>query len=587
VCTQKPSMDRMENVMQKKRWTMLAVQESPERIKELSSQYGLPPVVMTILLKRGFASFEDYVFPDTDKLHDPYLMKGMHEASARIVQALKNHEKITVYGDYDVDGITSTAILVRFLRERGGNVSYYIPSREEGYGVNIAAIDTIAADGSTLLITVDCGITATKEVEYAKTIGMDVVVTDHHECKDEVPLAVSVLNPKQADCSYPFKKLAGVGVVFKLLHALTLELKFHEREFFDRYIDLVSLGTVADVMPLVGENRIIVKNGLSHMSYTENRGLRALLRQAAVDMSHVSTGTVGFALAPRINAAGRIGDPGCAVELLLAEDDSTAERLAQFLDEENRERQATEQEIYNEALMLLSKDKQFQDDYVIVLAKKGWHHGVIGIVASKLTEKLHKPTILISLSDGEGKGSGRSIKGFNLFDALSHCEGDLIRFGGHELAAGLTVAEDSVEVFRQHINSYAYKILTKEDFIPELMIDAELPIQYLNLNTVDKLSVMAPYGMGNPAPVFLSRNLRIINIRPMSEGKHLRLGLTDGTYVVDAVGFSMGEYLDKLSINDCVDVVFHLEGNVYRGERRVQIQLKDLRHSPQAGGCHE
>jgi len=312
-----------------------------------------------------------------------------------------------------------------------------------------------------------------------------------------------------------------------------------------------------------------------------------LLRQAAVDMSHVSTGTVGFALAPRINAAGRIGDPGCAVELLLAEDDSTAERLAQFLDEENRERQATEQEIYNEALMLLSKDKQFQDDYVIVLAKKGWHHGVIGIVASKLTEKLHKPTILISLSDGEGKGSGRSIKGFNLFDALSHCEGDLIRFGGHELAAGLTVAEDSVEVFRQHINSYAYKILTKEDFIPELMIDAELPIQYLNLNTVDKLSVMAPYGMGNPAPVFLSRNLRIINIRPMSEGKHLRLGLTDGTYVVDAVGFSMGEYLDKLSINDCVDVVFHLEGNVYRGERRVQIQLKDLRHSPQAGGCHE
>ncbi len=577
----------MENVMQKKRWTMLAVQESPGKIKELSSQFGLPPVVMTILLKRGFTSFEDYVFPDTDKLHDPYLMKGMHEAVKRIVQALKNGEKITVYGDYDVDGITSTAILVRFLRERGGNVSYHIPNREEGYGVNIAAIDTIAADGTTLLITVDCGITATKEVDYAKTIGLDVVVTDHHECKDEVPDAVSVLNPKQADCNYPFKKLAGVGVVFKLLHALTLALKFHEREFFDRYIDLVSLGTVADVMPLVGENRIIVKNGLAHMCYTENRGLRALLRQAGVDVAHISTGTVGFALAPRINAAGRIGDPGCAVELLLAEDDSTAERLAQFLDEENRARQATEQEIYHEALMLLSKDKRYQDDYVIVLASAGWHHGIIGIVASKLTEKLHKPTILISLSDGEGKGSGRSIKGFNLFEALTHCEDDLVRFGGHELAAGLTVSKDSVETFRQHINSYARKILTKDDFIPELMIDAELPIQYLNLNTVDKLSVMAPYGMGNSAPVFLCRNLRIINLRPMSEGKHLRLGLTDGTYVVDAVGFSMGEYLDELSINDCVDVVFHLEGNVYRGERRVQIQLKDLRHSLQAGGCHE
>lgn len=573
--------------MQKKRWTMRSVQQSPETIKELSSQFGLPPVVTTILLKRGFTSFEDYVFPDTDKLHDPYLMKGMNEAVLRIESALKNQEKITVYGDYDVDGITSTAILVRFLRERGANVTYYIPSREEGYGVNIAAIDMMAAEGTTLLITVDCGITATKEVDYAKSIGLDIVVTDHHECKDEVPAAVSVLNPKQPDCSYPFKKLAGVGVVFKLLHALTLKLKFHEREFFDRYIDLVSLGTVADVMPLVGENRIIVKNGLQHMSYTENKGLRALLRQAAVDISQISTGTIGFALAPRINAAGRIGDPGCAVELLLAEDDGTAERLAQFLDEVNRERQATEQDIYQEALMLLSQDKRYLDDYVIVLAKEGWHHGIIGIVASKLTEKLHKPTILISLSEGEGKGSGRSIKGFNLFDALGHCEEDLIRFGGHELAAGLTVSENSLETFRNHINSYARTVLKEEDFIPELMIDAELPIAYLNLNTVDKLSVMTPYGMGNSAPVFLCRNLRIVNARPMSEGKHLRLGLTDGTYVVDAVGFSMGEYLEKLSVNDCVDVVFHLEGNVYRGERRVQIQLKDLRHSPQAGGCHE
>jgi len=572
--------------MQKKRWKMLSLHTDSKQVQLLSHQYGLPPVVTTILLKRGLTSFEDYVFPDTDKLCDPFIMKGMQAAVARILTALKDNEKITVYGDYDVDGITSTAALVRFLRERGGQVSYYIPDRAEGYGINQGAIDAIASGGTGLMITVDCGITAVREVEYAKALGIDVIVTDHHECKAAVPDAVAVLNPKQPDCPYPFKMLAGVGVVFKLLQALTATMKFHQRAFLESYIDIVSLGTVADVMPLIGENRIIVKHGLEQLRYTENKGLRALIKQAAIDTGHITTGTIGFVLAPRINAAGRIGDPKTAVELLLAEDDRTAAQYALYLDNENRERQEIEQTIYEQATEMLTGDEGYSKESVIVLAHEDWHHGIIGIVASKITEKFNKPTVLISINGDEGKGSGRSIKGFNLFAALQHCDADLIKFGGHELAAGLTVAKDRVAEFRKHLNEYAAKMLSEEDFVPELTIDAELPIAYMNLNTVDKLAVMAPYGMGNSAPVFLCRGLRISGVRPMSEGKHLRLCLTDGTYIIDAVGFSMGDCMQKLSINDYVDIVFHIDGNVYRGERRVQVLLKDLRHSQQTGGCH-
>ncbi|MBE7022670.1 MAG: single-stranded-DNA-specific exonuclease RecJ [Ruminococcaceae bacterium] len=573
--------------MQKKRWKLLSMHSDSERILELSRRYGLPPVVTTILLKRGLASFEDYVFPAIEKLHDPYAMRGMKQAVDRIITALSSGEKITVYGDYDVDGITSTASLVRFLRAHGGDADYYIPDRmEEGYGVNANAIHRIAEAGTSLIITVDCGITAVEETAYAKTLGVDMIITDHHECRDEIPAAVAVLNPKQTHCAYPFKRLAGVGVVFKLLQALTTEMKFHQKELLDSCIDIIALGTVADVMPLMGENRIIVRHGLEQMRYTANRGLRALIKQVGIDPTHITTGTVGFTLAPRINAVGRVGDPRCAVELLLAEDEQTALQYAQLLDDVNRERQTTEQKIYEEALSILAENDSYSQDAVIVLAHPEWHHGIIGIVASRLTEKLNKPTILISLSQGEGKGSGRSIKGFNLFAALAACEEDLTRFGGHELAAGLTVPAQKLENFRRHINEYAAERLSADDFIPELTIDAELPIAYMNLHTVDKLSVMAPYGMGNPAPVFLCRNLKIVALRPMSEGKHLRLALTDGTYQMDAVGFSMGELLHTLSIGDNVDIVFHLDGNVYRGERRAQVLLKDLRLSSQAGGSH-
>ncbi len=564
--------------MQNKRWKLRPAIEPQEQIVERSRKYGIPPLVASILSKRGISNLDEYIIPELNKLYDPFLMKDMEQAVKRIVSAIQNKETVYVYGDYDVDGITSTAILTHFLRSQGVPALYYIPDRlQEGYGVNCNAVEEIAAKGATLLITVDCGISSVKEVEKAKAIGLDVIITDHHECKEELPDAVAVLNPKRPDCNYPFKQLAGVGVVFKLLQALFMELKIHMQTLFDAYLDITAIGTVADVMPLMSENRMILKNGLERLTYTENKGLRALIQQAGVGANPITAGTIGFVLAPRINAAGRVGDPKCAVELLLSEVDKTAEEYALFLDESNRSRQNAEQDIFKEALAMLESDSRLKEESVLVLAHEGWHHGIIGIVASKITERFHKPCILISLDETTGKGSGRSIKNFNLFAALTECQAHLIKFGGHELAAGLTVAREQIELFRQKINAYAKEVLQPEDYIPEIVIDAELPISYLNLNTIDKISVMAPYGMGNASPVFVCRNLRVTGMRLLSGGKHIKLTLSDGRCTVNAIGFSMGELGKTISIRDMVDIVFTLDSNVYHGERQAQILLKDVR----------
>lgn len=566
--------------MQKKKWILLSRNNRKEDILAVSRQYGLPPVIATILLNRGVQEVETFIHPSAEQLPDPFLMKGMEPAAQRILQALDRGEHITVYGDYDVDGITSTAILVSFLKEHKAEVNYYIPDRlEEGYGMNRAAIDKIAALGTSLLITVDCGITAVDEVRYAKECGMDVIVTDHHECKEELPEAYCILNPKQSDCPYPFKKLAGVGVVFKLLQALTTQMKFHMKELIEEYIDIVAIGTVADVMPLVGENRAIVKKGLELLKYTMNRGVRTLMETAKIDTSGLTTGSIGFMIAPRINAAGRMGDPKCAVELLLSKDDRTARRYAEQLDEENRDRQATEISILEDALNIIAYNREMEDDYVLVLDHEGWHHGIIGIVASKISEKFNKPCILISTGDGMGKGSGRSIKGFNLFQALEECSGELVKFGGHELAAGLSVETERIDEFRKHINQYAKSVMNEADFVPKIYVDAELPIEYINMNTVERLMILEPYGMGNASPVFFARKLTVTYIRPLSDGKHMKLTLAKGDNYVEAVGFNMGAYLEKIKLQDMVDIVFNLDINVFRGERQVQVLLKDLRFS--------
>lgn len=566
--------------MQKKKWILLSKNNRREDILRISGEYGLPPVIATVLLNRGIEDVEEYIRPETENLHDPFLMKGMEQAAERILLALERGEHITVYGDYDVDGITSTAALVKFLTEHRADADYYIPDRlEEGYGINNGAIDKIAARGTKLMITVDCGITAVAEIAYAKELGMDVIVTDHHECKETVPDAWCILNPKQPDCPYPFKKLAGVGVVFKLLQALTIRMKFHMKELLEEYLSIVAIGTVADVMPLLGENRIIVKKGLGMMKYTVNRGIRALMEQAEVDPAALTAGTVGFTLAPRINAAGRMGDPKCAVEMLLARDEKTARQYAELLDRENRERQATEQKILEEALGVIAADPSMEDDYVLIIGHEGWHHGIIGIVASKISERFNKPCILISTGDGMGKGSGRSIKCFNLFKALEHCGSDLTKFGGHELAAGLSLETEKIPLLRRHINEYAKSILNEEDFIPRIYVDTALPAEYVNMNTAERLMLLEPYGMGNASPVFFAKGLEVTNIRPLSEGKHIKLTLAGGGSVIDAVGFGMGACLSEIKAHDMIDILFNLDINVFRGERQVQVLLKDMRFS--------
>jgi len=570
--------------MKNKKWILMYKEHRSEDILKISKEYNIPPVIATILLNRGVENIAQFIHPTEDALIDPFLMLGMQKATERIIEAIKNNEKIAIYGDYDVDGITSTAIMVKFLRSHKADVAYYIPDRlEEGYGINMSAIDKIAETGVTLLITVDCGITAVKEIEYAKEKGIDTIITDHHECKDEIPDAYCLINPKQPACQYPFKKLAGVGVAFKLLQALTLEMHFHMRELIDEYADLVAIGTVADVMPLVGENRIIVKKGLELLAYTMNKGIRALAEIADINLAGVQTGTIGFSIAPRINAAGRMGDPRCAVELLLATDDMSARKYAEQLDRENRERQETEINILEDAINMIENDLSIQDDYVIVLAHKNWHHGIIGIVASKISERFHKPCILISTDEKMGKGSGRSIRSFNLFKALEHCQDTLHKFGGHDLAAGLSILPEKIEQFRKTINDYAKSTLSDEDFTPLLFLDSELPAQYINMNTAERLSILEPYGMGNASPLFFAKNLTVMQVRPLSEGKHIKLILRSDTYSIDAVGFNMGELQTTIKCNDVVDIAFNLDTNVYKGMQQLQVLLKDVKPSEITG----
>jgi len=554
-----------------------------EEIKRISETFKIAPVIATILLNRGITEPDTFITPSENSLLDPFLMLGMEKGTERILKAISDGEKIAIYGDYDVDGITSTAIMVKFLQSHKADVIYYIPDRhEEGYGINMDAIDKIHAQGVSLLITVDCGITAVKEIAYAKELGIDTIITDHHECKEETPDAYCLINPKQPGCQYPFKRLAGVGVAFKLLQALTLKMHFHMRELIDEYIDLVAIGTIADVMPLVGENRIIVKRGLELLKYTSNRGIRALSDIAEINLSDVQTGTIGFMLAPRINAAGRMGDPRCAVELLLSKDDMSAKRYAEILNDKNRERQEIEISILEDALNMIDDNPSYKSDFVIVLEHEGWHHGIIGIVASKISERFNKPCILISTGDGNGKGSGRSIRNFNLFKALENSAHLMQKFGGHDLAAGLSIKQENIERFRKEINEYAKEHLTEDDFIPILYVDSELPAPYINMSSAEKLSILEPYGMGNACPIFYAKDLSVSQIRPLSEGKHIKIILSSGDNIIETVGFNMGELIELISVDDKIDIAFNIDINIYRGARQLQVLLKDVKiHDPE------
>jgi len=566
-----------------KRWIFQNNECDPSDVRRISNDVGVPPIVASVLINRGVTADDDiktFLGKSLSNIHHPFLLKDAQKAAQRIKSAIENDEKIVIYGDYDVDGITSTAILHKFLSSLNADVDFYIPNRaDEGYGINILALQKLRKGGASLMITVDCGITAVGEVEFAKTIGLDIVITDHHTCKEDIPRACAVVNPRQPDCEYPFKDLAGVGVAFKIILACALEMELSAREYFDKYIDLVAIGTIADVVSMKGENRIFVAAGVRRFKTTSNEGLKALSLTSGISEKPITAGLISYTIAPRINAAGRIASASLAVELLVTDSAERAAEISLALENENRERQLTEQTILKEALEMIDADENFNKKKVIVLAKEDWHHGVIGVVASRIVDRFYRPTILLSLKDGNGKGSGRSVKGYNLFNALTLCNELLIKFGGHELAAGLNLKYDDISVFDKQINEHAESILTDDDLIPYVNIDALVSPHDLTVANAEKMSILEPFGMGNPQPIFAISNATITSMRTLSEGKHCKLSVTKEGKTLDVIGFGYGTLADKFIVGDRLDIAFSMDINVFRGEKNVQLILKDARFS--------
>ena len=536
-------------------------------------------LIAKILMNRGIKNPHDmisFLNPDYSGLHDSFLLKDMEMAVKRILNAIETNQRITIYGDYDVDGITSTSILFLFLKENNGNVDYYIPDRiEEGYGLNIEALKKIRNTGTDLVITVDTGIAAANEVEFAKKIGLDIIITDHHECQEKIPEAYAVIDPKQRKCNYPFKSLAGVGVAFKLIQALATALRIEESIW--KYMEIVALGTVADVVPLIDENRIFVKKGFENIPNTWNVGLRALLKIAGYKTGVITTGLIGFGVAPRLNAAGRMGDAKRGIELFITENEERAIAIAEELNEENKNRQLMEQGIIEEAIELIERDLDMDKTRVIVIASKNWHHGVIGISASRIMEKYYRPTILMCIEDGVAKGSARSIEGFNIFEALSESSKFLTKFGGHEMASGLSMEEENIDNFRIFINQYANDKMDKKTLTPKLYLDEIINISDIDLGVISELEKMEPFGAGNPQPLF-SFESTIYNTRPVGkENKHLKITFGDSNKHIDAIGFGFGNYIDRLSSGQRISTAVSLEKNEWNNTIKPQLYIRDLK----------
>ncbi len=553
------------------------VEEPDELLSgELASALGVSPIVARIMCNRGITGVEEarnFLACDPEELHDPYLLKDMALAVREIDRALVTGEKILVYGDYDVDGVTSTALLLDALAVLGCEAGFYIPDRlEEGYGLNREALAKAAGQGYKLVISVDCGISAWEEAAYAAELGLKLIITDHHEPPAVLPAALAVIDPKRPGCAYPFKDLAGVGLAFKLVQALFNLRGISGREM--GLLDLVTLGTIADMVPLRGENRILVKHGLVQLNSSPRLGLASLAEVAGLTGRVISTGQVAFALAPRINATGRVGDAAIAVRLLRSEDTLRAREMAAYLDAENRTRQEIEAEVLAEALEMLTEFDPAKDK-VIVLAKEGWHSGVLGIVASRLVEKYYRPAIMISLEDGEGKGSGRSIAGFDLYHALSACSESLLRFGGHKQAAGLAVSAAKVESLRQELNRLAAQA-DQEIYLPKLRIDGKVELNEVSMDLITEIHRLEPFGIGNPSPVLVGNGLSLQEAREVGKG-HLKVRVQAGGTSTGGIGFNLAGLLAVLRNGQTVDVAFSPEINEYNGRTSVQLQLKDIR----------
>ena len=559
-----------------KKWQIYQTDEN--KVKGIQEKYKINKLLATILVNREItekSQIEKFLNPKRNDFYNPYEMPDMEKAIERIIKAIENKEKIIIYGDYDVDGITSVTVLKSFLEERGIHVSEYIPNRlEEGYGLNKKAVEYIAKQGNQLMITVDCGISAIEEVEYANKLGIETIVTDHHEPGEELPKAIAVVDTKRKDNKYPFRNLAGVGVVFKLIQAISQRLDLPEKEYL-KYLDIVCIGTISDIVPLVDENRVIVKLGLKLVEQTKNLGLKAILE--ASGYSKIDSNTISFGVAPRINACGRMGHQEEALKLFLSKDGEEVQELTQKLNEYNRLRQETEKQIYNESIIQI-EEKDLADRNTIVVMGKGWHHGVIGIVSSRITELYFKPSILLCEEEDYGKGSGRSIPGFDLYEALTQCKDTIDKFGGHSMAVGINVKKEKFEEFKEKLEKIAKEKHT-EEIVPILKIDALINLDEIDKEMVESLKELEPFGEANKMPLFAFKNLKIDSIRALSEGKHLKLTLKDDRNIVNAIGFNLGELSTEYKIGDKIDVVGNLEINSFNGVDNIQINMKDVMKS--------
>lgn len=558
-----------------KKWNIL--NPNPKAQAGLSNALHVHPIVAQLLINRNITDVEEakqFLFADLSRLHDPYQLKDMHKAVDRVKKAQQDQEHVLIFGDYDVDGVTSSALLRNTLVEMGVEVSNHIPHRfDDGYGLNHEIGEIANEKGVSLLITVDCGITAKEEVKTLNKFGIDVIILDHHEPDESgPPNAFAIINPKQTDCPYPFKELASVGLVAKFRQALLGRMD-------EDVLDLVALGTIADMVPLRDENRIFAKNGLPVINKTKNVGLRALLELAKIHKKQMKPYYVGFILGPRINASGRMDSAHKSLELFLAEDKQEALQLAKELERHNTQRQKMQRNIVAEAMELVEQEVNFKDEKVIVLSKEGWHKGVLGIVASQLTDRYYRPSVVISLEGGVGTASARSIEGFHIHEALSSCANCLENFGGHEGAAGLTIKEDNIDPFRSLINQVADETLKVKRLIPSLSIDCEIPLTSVTMELADIVESMEPYGEANPSPIFCTRQLEVKGYARILGRDTIKFWVTDGSVSISAVGFGMGKFADLVNSGELIDLAYEISIDDWNKAPTVQLKLKDVRLS--------
>ena len=570
-----------------KKW--LFANSEDEAVNRLKEDKGLSTLLAQLMVNRGLGDPDAARFfldARLDTVHDPFLMLGMDVAVRRIVQAIQNKETVTIYGDYDVDGVTSAALVVHFFRELGAPVDYYLPNRmEEGYGLNDNALDTIKARGGRLVITADTGITALSQVDHANKIGVEVIVTDHHQVAVEgLPNALAVLNPHQPECTYPFKFLSGVGIVFKLAGGIRrglLEAGWDADKLpnLKKHLDLFTLGTIADMSPLIDENHVLTSHGLEALRTSVKPGVIALKSVVGIE-GKVDSSSVGFGMGPRLNAAGRLGQPDRGLHLLVSDDLNEAMEMAKSLEVLNEERKETQKWCFEEAEYLLDRQVDLENENVIVLASENFHQGVIGIVAAKLAEKFFRPAILISLVEGMGKGSARSIPAFNLVKAMTQCSEHLVQYGGHAYAAGLNIKEERVDDFRKAMNKVGAEYLTADSLVAEVKVDATLRMEDITQEFYGEMEMLEPFGQMNRVPVFISREVRARDVKFVGrEDNHVRFRAFQGNQFRNVIGFNLAHAFQSIDANEPVDIVYELRRNTWGGRNSIEMKLLDLCNS--------